>query len=233
MPRKRILILANSRKPPGRCVAGREVLRVDDQLVLGDWIRPVSDRHEGGLSLDDCRLEGGGLPQLLDIVSIPLIEPQPTPSQPENWRIDAARYWRKLNLRRHPELEIDEPRNLWLAPRQQLDRITQTELAALRRRRSLNLVEVQDFRIQLGWNEYQGNRTPRRRALFRYNGTAYDLGMTDPSIQARYCTPHPERTQIVRLEAGNNCKLCISLTPELHGCHFKVAAAVIELEDDE
>ena len=38
---KRIVCLANSRRPGGRCVAGKEILE-DGQI--GGWIRPVSAR---------------------------------------------------------------------------------------------------------------------------------------------------------------------------------------------
>ena len=70
---KRILCLANSRKISGRCVAGREIVNGQP----GVWLRPVSDRQHQEISWDERHYEDANDPQVLDIVSLPLIEPRP------------------------------------------------------------------------------------------------------------------------------------------------------------
>lgn len=42
---KRIIVLANSIKKGGRCVAGREV--EGKEATVGNWVRPISDESEG------------------------------------------------------------------------------------------------------------------------------------------------------------------------------------------
>jgi len=75
-----IVCLANSRKPHGRCIAGREVLKNG----YGGWIRPVSARSSAEISLEELRYENGREPQILDVITIPMIAAAPRVHQTEN-----------------------------------------------------------------------------------------------------------------------------------------------------
>jgi hypothetical protein len=88
---KTIICLANSRKITGRCVAGKEVTG----SKIGAWIRPVSVRPTGELSEEDRRFQDGKDPRLLDVIRIPMTEPQPDGFQTENHLIDDRYYWTK------------------------------------------------------------------------------------------------------------------------------------------
>jgi putative nucleic acid modification protein with dual OB domain len=91
---KRIVCLANSYKPPqGRCIAGVEVLGNGN---YGDWIRPVSDRPTAEVSYAEYRYQNGGVPQLLDIIDVPLLNAVPNNHQSENHVIDATAGWAKV-----------------------------------------------------------------------------------------------------------------------------------------
>lgn len=61
---KRIVVLANSRKPPGRCVAGIEL--VDGHP--SEWVRPVGDLSGAGLKPWERRLPDESEPLPLDVV---------------------------------------------------------------------------------------------------------------------------------------------------------------------
>jgi hypothetical protein len=87
MERLQIVCLANSRKMRGRCVAG---LRVD----TGTWLRPVSDESDGALYPRHYEFSDGTEAAVLDVVSLQVVDPQPAPHQPENWRLAAGR-WRR------------------------------------------------------------------------------------------------------------------------------------------
>ena len=52
---KTILCLANSRRPGGRCVAGKE--KINNQF--GGWVRPVSNRPTEEISQKEGRYKDG------------------------------------------------------------------------------------------------------------------------------------------------------------------------------
>lgn len=59
MTRKRLLLLADSGKDGGRCVAGREVLAGAAGFGWGAWVRPVTAHGRGELFDADRRPPGG------------------------------------------------------------------------------------------------------------------------------------------------------------------------------
>lgn len=59
-----IICLANSKKNGDRCIAGIDI-------CSGKWIRPVSNKNDGRVSVNEC-LVNGEEPKLLDILDIPL-----------------------------------------------------------------------------------------------------------------------------------------------------------------
>jgi putative nucleic acid modification protein with dual OB domain len=83
---KRIVILANSIKFGGRCVAGREI----DGSNVGGWVRPVSSAEKEEISLLDQRFEDGSRAKLLDIVEIEMLKAKPHGCQTENHLIDSS-----------------------------------------------------------------------------------------------------------------------------------------------
>lgn len=232
MTTKRLIILANSIKKGGRCVAGREVLEKKGIVSFGDWIRPVSRKGEGELSVTDIRLKGGDLPKIFDVVDVPIQEREVSASQPENWFIDPQKYWIEVEGYEDdlPSVDAETPQDLWVDPSDSTDRITPAKLAELSRGQSLYLIEVTQFRIKIEWNSW--NSRHRRRALFRYKGRDYDFGLTDPEMDS-HCLPFPASgsDKVVKLDTGGHKVLCVSLTPEFKGNHYKIVATVIEPDE--
>ncbi len=109
--RKNIVCLANSRKPGGRCVAGKEVVKGG----YGKWIRPVSVRPTAEISLYERQYEDGGDPEILDIIDIPMMAAVPRVYQTENHMIDAENYWTKVGTLPWGEIDglADTPPILW------------------------------------------------------------------------------------------------------------------------
>jgi len=93
--KKHIVVLANSVKhDPGRCIAGREIVPTGES---GAWVRPVSLIGEGELQPAHYRLEGGGTPQVFDVIEISVETlPKADPTQPENWLISVEAPWKRI-----------------------------------------------------------------------------------------------------------------------------------------
>ena len=195
---KRLLILANSIKHGGRCLAGREIfLNGESEYRIGQWVRPVS--HVDGKEIR--HIERFYWPQdpvkVGDFAEVAVGEKMIDPWHPENWRLASSDAWRRiLDAFEFPSLDRleERPRDLWLEPGQRTDRIAHEELLANPPAQSLVMIRPENFRMQLSSMMIEGELTRRRRCLFRYRGVDYDMGMTDPEIGNRYaaCIPGPD-----------------------------------------
>lgn len=223
---KRIVCLANSKRPGGRCVAGKEVLRSG----YGDWIRPVSARPSAEIRLEERQYENGGEPEILDIIDVPMIAAVPRVHQTENHMIDAEFYWTKKGELTWANLDglVDAPPALWgngdSTYHGKNDRMTQT--AACEYRNSLWLIKPEDVVIRvLTPGAAFGNPKRRVRAQFTYQGVQYDLMVTDLAAEKAFLArPNGEYS----LE---NVPFCISLA-EAHtdGYCYKLVATIISKE---
>ncbi len=89
---KTIVCFANSFRPGGSCVAGIEY----NNGVFGDWIRPVSNRANQAISVDEETYADGSRVALLDVVEITLDAHHPELHQTENWIISSGVRWEKV-----------------------------------------------------------------------------------------------------------------------------------------
>jgi hypothetical protein len=220
---KRIVCLANSRKPDGRCVAGVELT----ERGYGAWVRPVSRREGHAVSEYERQYLDGSDPHLLDVIDVPLLAWQPNTYQQENWLIDRRRSWEKvgqlsptdvagLPLARGP---------LWLNGRStyngQNDEVGEEDAQSLRS--SLALVHVRSVRLR-AWAPKASFGDERRRlqANFEHGGVRYRLWVTDPVFERRY----------LALPDGQHSLgpsyLTISLGEAYKGACHKLVAAIIE-----
>jgi hypothetical protein len=184
---KRIVCLANSRKMSGRCVAGRELVNG----VPGGWVRPVSDRPHEEVSLEEQRYENGGMPQLLDIIDIPLVAARPGAHQPENWLLSPDFYWVKQGRLDAGSLQslLDPPAPLWAGGidtrKGRNDEIPVAWLPGLGG--SLRFIWVQSLQVEvLRPGADFGNPKRRVQAQFSYSRVEYRLWVTDPQAEERY-----------------------------------------------
>lgn len=218
---KTLVCLANSRKLSGRCVAGI----VDGGS--GEWIRPVSDRPSREVSEYEWQYNDGSDPNVLDVISIPLLRPQPQSFQSENWLLDPNSYWTKigrvgwdtvLTLEQHPT-------SLWINGYQTYhglnDRVPVERADTLAD--SLKLVRVRGVTLRV----HTPNATlgsPKRvvSARFQHAGAEYILRVTDPNYERTYLA-RPNG----RHELGESL-LTVSLSEPFHGYAYKLVAAIIE-----
>src|SRR5258708_999495 len=108
----KIVCLANSRRPGGRCIAGKAM----EGAGFGAWIRPVSARPSAEISLEERQFENGQEPEILDILDIPMIEAAPRLHQRENHIIAADSYWTRAGVVTWKDLGrlAESPPALWV-----------------------------------------------------------------------------------------------------------------------
>lgn len=232
--RRQILVLANSVKKSGRCLAGREIVSDGKQYRLGAWLRPVSDHGEGELWDHERTYGDNSLAQVLDFAEVPLRGQVGDPCQPENWRIAGTTPWKNLNVgfqRPATNYLVERPRDLWLQPGEKTDRVTHEYLAAHPLSQSLCIVRLENFRLSLWSTSWDGAVRRKRRCVFSYRGEKYDIGLTDPIVTARYEDQIPAlgRPPVeIRLPCCDDVAVCVSLAGAFQGCHYKVVATVFE-----
>lgn len=230
-----ILILASSIRRGQRCFAGREVDYVNNEWQIGSWIRPVSTHGEGEVPLSASLCSDGTQPSVLDIVTITLATRQECTYQPENYIIDISMPWKKRSSYRTDLSHlIENPSSLWDQPQTRSDRIHVDYLNPEPGYQSLYLIRPDNlyFCIWTELNQYTGAPRKRRRALFTYAGSQYNLPITDPTMDQRYFTPFPSlENESRKIKPANpqRCLLVVSLgAPFTDGFHYKLVPAVID-----
>ena len=221
---ERIVCLANSRKPLGRCVAGK---RIDSNSKVGTWIRPISAQQSHAISEDDRRYQNGHTAQFLDIIEIPCIEPRATLHQTENVLIDDRFYWELKGRPTWKQLQamVDAPGPLWAngysAYYNQNNRVPEVLLDP--QGGSLKLIPLDRIVLHAGPKAPDfGNMKLIVRASFDFAGQHYKLDLTDPELEKECLNKGNGDYELKSVLA------CISLA-ELHtdGYAYKVVASII------
>jgi hypothetical protein len=218
-----LLILANSRKLGGRCVAGVDA-------TTREWIRPVSAQPDGTVSVHRCRLNTGDDAALLDVVRMEVGVPRPEKYQPENrvlgdepWHLvqvvepDEAHLVLDPLLTRHGELLGNSE-----------ERIAAATFATVPAAASLVLIEPADIQW-IVTTTFGGRR--QIRAWFRHDNRGYSLPVTDPiwvsRLGALAVGAHPRAA--ANVQEDERLVLTVSLGEPLDGYCYKLVAGVIVL----
>jgi len=233
--KKEIVILAKSIKRGQYCIAGREIIRKNSEVLLGDWVRPISNHDEGAVSSSEARLLDGNLPECLDIVEIDVVENVKDPTQPENWIISTGTWEKRGAVTKKNQfcnVCTEEPCVLWESSSGKNDRITTDDFLLNNHDFSICMIKPEKFVVQIytEYNQFQGYDQKKRRGKILYHGTEYDLAITDPDIDKKYFQPFPGINDgVIEFEfIPETYVICVSLTPEFNGYHYKVIATVIE-----
>jgi hypothetical protein len=218
---KRLLLLANSYKFKGRCVAGREVLPDG----MGAWIRPVSSREHGEVDPYERQYHKDVEPEVMDVVAVGLSEPKPHALQPENWLLDRYHLWRRVDRMKWDDLKrcADTAGPLWFdghhSKMGQNDRIRVADAAHARS--SLKLIKVEE--LELARYTPDGGAGARLRGRFSFDGVSYLLRVTDPVYRVDYLN-RPAAEHVL-----GECYLTVSLAENaVNDFHYKLIAAIIE-----
>lgn len=183
-----IVCLANSKKPGGRCVAGK--ISTGEHKDL--WIRPVAPRQNRTITLHDQIYENQEPPELLDLIDIVFTGHQAGTFQQENHVINDRQYWALAGQFDSEDLHtlVDVPDQLWETTNDDStsgvnDRISGASLT--QQRGSLYFIEPENVRIHVSAEGAQWNDNRLRvRAFFDYNNIHYGLMVTDLDFEAAY-----------------------------------------------
>ncbi|MBL7213011.1 MAG: DNA helicase RecQ [Desulfobacteraceae bacterium] len=217
-----LICLANSRKYSGRCVAGKEF----SGNRVGEWVRPVSNRETGELSLKETCYRNGDSPALLDVMAVPLATPDPRSYQTENYIVDTGQWIRKHQFPLSDLSRLCDPvDSLWINGYQSNnglnDRMPE-ETVKERIRSSLLFIRPGQVSIIV---EEGPNLLKRVRSRFTFAGADYWLSVTDPVIENRYFPKDVGQYPINK----KNIYLTISIGEPYDGYCYKLVAAVIGL----
>lgn len=220
---KRIVCLANSRKLTGRCIAGREWTK---EQGAGSWVRPVSARENQEVSEYERQYKDGSDPRVLDIINIPVLEPQPKDYQTENWLLNPDYYWEKTGAfsRRDLPILVDPIAPLWIdgpsTYHGRNDRILLESAASVAD--SLRLIPVDPLTLAV-FNPGEAFGNPKRRVQgqFSHANTRYKLWVSDPEYERAYLAK-PDGVYNI-----GECYLTISIGEPFEGACYKLIAAII------
>ena len=218
---KFFICLAVSYKYGGRCIAGVEVNYSDHNLTIVSengypkWIRPVTRNTAHG----EISLSTSSHCNVLDIVKMEGAESCPDCAQNENYYFNSIEKVGRVGKKAsNLDLLCDTYHSLIFGNRgKAVHPDSYTELGY-----SLMLIKPEEVRFFM---ERRFNSThDRLRVEFIYNGTRYDLPVTDPKLceEADF--------GIENLTLGNKFYLTLSLGVEYEGWHSKLVANVISFD---
>jgi hypothetical protein len=215
---KTIICLAASRKPGGRCIAGKEI----DTYI---WIRPVCDGEKDAVSNQVSCYSNGRSAEVLDIIEIPLIKSKPVQHQKENFLVDTHRKWKKKEIFPGDNLSIllDKPSNLW----QDLDssynglndRIPEEKANNIIN--SLYFIQVKcKLLVKIEGKDFN-NPQKKVRCSFKYKNEDYILPVTDPIVESEFMAKH-----VGEYDIGSKY-ICISLGLKYEGYVYLFVAVIL------
>ena len=220
---KTILCLANSRKMSGRCLAGKEI----GGDKIGPWVRPVSARPHEEISEEERRYEDGHTASLLEIVSIPMLEPRPGTFQSENHLIADEYYWTRKAKATWAQVAgaVDNVQGqLWVNGSSTYngcnDQVPEAE--AIKLKGSLLLVKPSTLSIEVAPEGGVYAPAKRRvRADFSLNGLNYNFVLTDAAMERKFLKGADGSFPV------KDALLCLSLGEVFQAHAYKLAAALI------
>lgn len=224
---KRLVILACSYRPGGRCVAGIELV---DNTSVG-WVRPVCSAGEGQVHDSDRICDNGKTAVKLSVVEVDVNESQNHPMQRENIYFNHDVKWRYVSEypRTHRSLTcfLQSPQILWENGINSTNGINDKVPVScvVGTRQSLFFIKPTKLFIHIATEgEEFGNPTRKVRARFYYNKIQYMFSLMDADILEEFKTYENGEYEII------NAYMVVSLAGEYLQHYWKIAAAIIKAE---
>lgn len=227
---KFILVLANSIKKGGRCVAGMEITSIQgNDFTLGDWIRPVDPTQDEGTIPTYTTFIGNRFVKPLDCVKIFFTGSSNDQFHPEDFEIDTSSKWEKVGTMTEDVFSSlpDESKDLWGA-----DSATSRKVVPTEGIKTLRLIKPQDSCYVTAYREDTHWGVKHRRYLYiLHRGIEHQFSIDDPEFTARHkLSPSSVGDRHVRIVLDPSRLVVIaSLTKPLRGFQYKIAATIFEL----
>lgn len=223
--KKRLIILACSYRPNGRCVAGVEIV---DNVIQG-WVRPVCVKGGGEVHDLDRTCLNHHMANKLSIVDIDFIDAQNHAMQKENILFQHGATWSHISKysQSHEYLRpfLQNPASLWEnglhSTNGKNDKVPVSTVK--NKRDSLYFIRPTRLFIHIA-TEGEAFDNPKRkiRVKFFYNSVEYMLSLTDSEYLERYANHQNGEHEII------NCYLVVSLGGEYLNHYWKIGAAIYE-----
>jgi len=241
--RKKILILAKSKKYNNTCVAGVTIADLNSiERGKGEWIRPIDHDHNGAIADETMMLarKNNASPrqlQLLDIVSIPLTKKIHSDHQPENfhiktdgtfdenkWNLESAPFKGNNSLSNERKLILDYMRSICLKT---LHWPNDSSRNGVNDRVPFDKRFIINYSLALVETEvtvyFTKDRKPRGE--FKLDEVEYDLAITDQRIEKWLTKNDFERVLLQK------AFMCLSLGEFFQGydgsrCSYKLISSL-------
>lgn len=224
---KTILCLANSWRPGGHCVAGKETA---NGRRFGAWIRPIDPNQRNAITDAQMRYGDGTHADVLDLVRLQLTIAMPEGHQTENYVVDSSKRWVRVGRASWADViratdAVAGP--LWNVGDSSYHGVNDkvSEIRAEGLGSSLLLIEPSNLELVVGSESRYGGGTQRRvRARFELNGHPYNFVVTDFVVGDEYLAQGDGTYPIAE------ARLCVSLAEVVGDSATKLVAAVITPE---
>jgi hypothetical protein len=215
----KMVCLADSRKKGAHCIAGKIIEGRNE----GKWIRPISGREECSLNNGDISYENNKLPNLLDIISIPIKENAPSNHHQENCIIDETFYWAKEGEYSFGRLSglCDDVPELWkngFHSGYGFNDKVPTSIVHKQIKTSLVLIKPKDVEYRVGL-EYSKRKV---RAIFKYYENSHTIAVTDKYVENHYLAKKDGTYK----DKSEKLFFCVSLGADFNGYCYKLIAGV-------
>lgn len=224
---KRIVILACSYRPGGRCVAGIEII---DNVCSG-WVRPVCSTGEGQVHDLDRFCDNNKYAVKLSIVEIDLNENQNHPMQCENFYFSHGVKWKYIKAypKTHQYLIpfLETPITLWENGVHSTNGLNDKVPVNIVKqpRQSLYFIRPTTLFIHISTEGEDFGKPKRKvRARFIYNRVEYIFSVMDAGILDEFKEHANGEYEIL------NAYMTVSLAGEYMNHFWKIAAAIIRGE---
>ena len=225
---KTILVLANSMKKGGRCVAGLEATLVATNTYrLGNWIRPIdADQDEGTIPNERTRISNRML-KPLDLVEIQFLRSANDPHHPEDVVIDGAVRWKHVGIM-GPQVLLglnDQSGDLWGPARRVVPREGTNTLRLIKPQGACHVMACRE---EVPWG--RGVRDTRILTVV-HHGIHHQFSIDDPEFTQRHdLSPASVGDRQVRFDLDPAKTIIVaSLTKPFKGFQYKIAACIFEL----